>query len=182
MGKTIKLKNDIKLDTQNIRASSEAGYSMDRYGNFHHLRDTANDEWEVYDYNSNIRLKFIWETGVLMLGNRQVRGEVVLFTGESNDVTLSDNAANYTYLEIWYRSNDGSNHQGYTKVYAPQGKQIVLTYTFYSDYIYNKQSSFYIWNDTITQQWGVEWYFGSGAAPVISTANNISITRVVGVL
>lgn len=182
MGKTIKLKNDIKLDTQNIRASSVAGYRMDMYGNFHHLRDTASDEWEVYDSNENIRMRFIWETGVLKLGNRQVRGEVELFSGDTNDVTLSDNASNYTYLEIWYRSNDGSNHQGYTKVYAPQGKQIVLSYSYFSGYLYTKQSSFYIWNDKITQQWGVEWYFGSGGTPTLNTASNINITRVVGVL
>ena len=182
MGKTIKLKNDIKIDTQNIRASSVAGYRMDMYGNFHHLRNTASDEWEVYDSNENIRMKFIWETGVLMLGNRQVRGEVELFSGDTNDVTLSDSASNYAYLEIWYRSNDGSGHQGYTKVYAPQGKQFVLSYSYLSGYLYTKQSSFYIWNNTITQQWGVEWYFGNGVAPVLNNASNISITRVVGVL
>ena len=181
MGKTIRLKSDIKLDTRSIRASSIAGYYGDEYGNLRHQRNTSNDSWNIYDYNGNTRFRYYWETGELKLNDRHVYSEEELFIGDSNDVTLSASASNYTYLEIWYRSNDGANHQGYTKVYAPQGKQIVLSYSFYTTYLYTKESSFYIWNDKITQQWGVEWYFGSGIAPTMNTASNISITRVVGV-
>lgn len=163
------------LTTNNI-----AGYSMDVYGNFHHLRSSANDEWELFDSNGNIRMRYIWESGVLKLNNGVVISETELFSGDSNSPTLSDSVSNYTYLEIWYRSNDGTGHQGYTKVYAPQGKQIVLRYSYYNSYLYEKESSFYIWNNTITQQWGVEWYINTSNQVTMGTASNISITRVVG--
>lgn len=180
MGKTIRLKNDIRISTDSIRTLTKAGYRMDESGNFKHTRNTATDFWHLDNNSGSVMLEYYWETGTLKLNGRDVISETELFNGDSNDVTLSSIVSNYTYLEIWYRSNDGSNHQGYTKVYAPQGKQIVLSYSYFSGYLYTKQSSFYIWNDKITQQWGVEWYFGSGGTPTLNTASNINITRVVG--
>ena len=52
---------------------------------------------------------------------------VSLFTssaGEDGEVTLSDSSANYTYLEIYYKQQDGT--YSYTKVYDPNGKTVDL--------------------------------------------------------
>lgn len=181
MGKTIRLKSDVRLDTRSIRTSNVAGYYGDEYGNIRHTRNETGDYLIFYNHSGDPLFKYYWETAELRLNERHVYSEKELFTGDTNDVTLSESSANYTYLEIWYRSNDGAGHQGYTKVYAPNNKQIVLEYEFFSGYLYTKQSSFLISGNKITQQWGVEWYITGSGNPVLNTASNISITRVVGV-
>lgn len=68
----------------------------------------------------------------LYLGNNKVAGnlvnnEVVLYdnpSGSNETITLSDSLANYTYLEIFYRNNDGYLES--KKIYKPNGKYTTL--------------------------------------------------------
>lgn len=62
-----------------------------------------------------------------------------LFGNESQpmntSITLSDSAANYDMLEIFYKSND--NPQNSVRVYSPNGKKVDLTSTTYVSGSYN---------------------------------------------
>lgn len=53
--------------------------------------------------------------------------------GTTGDVTLSDSSANYDYMEIYFRSNDGTDNVGSQKVYQPNGKTTYLLYWFLFD-------------------------------------------------
>ena len=46
-------------------------------------------------------------------------------SGTTSTVQLSDSAANYNYLEIYFKDNDGEF--GCTKVYSPDGKPLLLS-------------------------------------------------------
>lgn len=55
--------------------------------------------------------------------------EVVLFdktTSNTGNITLSETAANFKYLEIFFTDNNGLTG-GYSKVYSPQGKTVCLS-------------------------------------------------------
>ena len=51
-------------------------------------------------------------------------------TGTTGTVTLSDSAANYAYLEIFYRTND--DYYGSVKVYSPNGKKAMLNGAYWA--------------------------------------------------
>lgn len=164
MGKTIKLKNDIKLDTQNIRASSVAGYRMDMYGNFHHLRDTANDEWELYDYSENIRLKYLWETGVLKLNDLDVKTTSYIYAMPSSDITIPNGSyTEATNLTSVYSKGNLSISNGKIKI-GSHISYIKITITIglnnYNDDLY----SFLTKNGTSTGFWLVNNITGSYSA------------------
>lgn len=48
-------------------------------------------------------------------------------TGVGTNITLAKNADNYSYLEIFYKDNDGVSNS--TKVYSPNGKKVSLHIT-----------------------------------------------------
>ena len=166
------------------KTSSAAGYTTDQYGNFHHQQATASDEWELYDYSGNIRLKFIWETGELKLNNGKVYGAFVLYTGDDNTgpITLSDSAANYDHIDIVYRSNDGASYTSTKRVYDPNNKYVDLEYKYnLGSVLYTKFNKIGISGTQITLDTGFEYYWSTGTNSVtMSTANNIYITKVVG--
>ena len=49
-------------------------------------------------------------------------------TGSNTSAPLSDSAANYDYIEIYFKNNDG--FYASQKVYEPNGKSVCLTSTF----------------------------------------------------
>lgn len=58
---------------------------------------------------------------------RRVYGETILYnntSGTNGTVTLSESAANFTYLEIFVKTNDGDCYS--TRVYSPNGKYVSL--------------------------------------------------------
>lgn len=102
-------------------------------------------------------------------------------TGSNNAITLSESAANFTYLEIFYRNND--NYYNSTKIYQPNGKIAYLDadypYTSGEGYSYAKKTSVQISGTSITPINYVELtIMPTGAS--IQNKNNIYITRVVG--
>lgn len=102
-------------------------------------------------------------------------------TGSNSAITLSESAANFTYLEIFYRNND--NYYNSTKIYQPNGKIAYLDadypYTSGEGYSYAKKTSVQISGTSITPINYVELTIMPTGAN-IQNNNNIYITRVVG--
>lgn len=102
-------------------------------------------------------------------------------TGSNSAIILSESAANFTYLEIFYRNND--NYYNSTKIYQPNGKIAYLDadypYTSGEGYSYSKKTSVQISGTSITPINYVELTIMPTGAN-IQNKNNIYITRVVG--
>ena len=102
-------------------------------------------------------------------------------TGSNSAITLSESAANFTYLEIFYRNND--NYYNSTKIYQPNGKIAYLDadYPYTSDegYSYAKKTSVQISGTSIRPINYVELTVMPSGANILNK-NNIYITRVVG--
>jgi len=105
-------------------------------------------------------------------------------SGNNSSVTLSETSANFIYLEIFFRANDGNDYTSYTKVYSPNGKKTYLRYEIKSGgTLYTKIVKASISGNKITLSDGIEYYFycsGSGNTINASSSSNIYITRVVG--
>lgn len=104
-------------------------------------------------------------------------------TGSNTNLTLSDSAANYVYLEIFYKSND--NVFNSTKVYEPNGKTFLAmglrpTGSTTASPVYLKAEEFSINGTTITKGNYVEMNFQTNGTFTIATNNVMYITRVVG--
>lgn len=104
-------------------------------------------------------------------------------TGTNTTVQLSDNTANYTYLEIYYYA---SNLNKSEKVYLPDGKKVSLDvnsyYTSGNDlyqYFYTKIIE--INGSSITVEKNVELRILNNSVNNHTTDNKIYITRVVGI-
>lgn len=102
-------------------------------------------------------------------------------TGSNSAITLSESAADFTYLEIFYRNND--NYYNSTKIYQPNGKIAYLDadypYTSGEGYSYAKKTSVQISGTSITPiNYAELTIMPTGAN--IQNKNNIYITRVVG--
>lgn len=102
-------------------------------------------------------------------------------TGSKTAITLSESAANFTYIEIYYRNND--NYYNSTKIYQPNGKIAYLDsdypYTTGEGYSYAKKTSVQIQGTSITPINYTEMTIMPNGAN-IENKNNIYITRVVG--
>ena len=104
--------------------------------------------------------------------------------GTTGDVTLSDSSANYDYIEIYFRSNDGIDNVGSQKVYSPNGKKTFLIYYCIFDgattSTYLKIKKVYINGTTISVEGYTEIVLSNGLTPGASGNNLIYITRVAG--
>ena len=107
---------------------------------------------------------------------------VVLYndaTGTNGSVTLSSSAANYTYLEIFYRGNDSQYSS--VKVFEPDGKQVsMLVSLTYNNQIYFKQKIVTISGTSISNKNYSQGWFNNSNQQGWSADNNIYITRVLG--
>lgn len=99
--------------------------------------------------------------------------------GTAETVTLSDNAENYTYLEIFYRSS-GDNACGSVKVFSPNGKLVHLgTIHYIADYYYAKFALVSVSESMITFSQNYQITQKNNGS-TYSAENAIFITRVVG--
>ena len=99
--------------------------------------------------------------------------------GTAETVTLSDNAENYTYLEIFYRSS-GDNACGSVKVFSPNGKLVHLgTIHYIADYDYAKYALVNVSGSMITFRQNYQITLKNNGS-TYSAENAIFITRVVG--
>lgn len=100
-------------------------------------------------------------------------------SGTAGTVTLSDSVANYTYIEIFYRSS-GDNACGSVKVFSPNGKLVHLgTIHYVADYDYAKFALVNVSDSMITFSQNYQITLKSNGS-VYSAENAIYITRVVG--
>nr|DAQ59043.1 MAG TPA: protein of unknown function DUF859 [Caudoviricetes sp.] len=100
-------------------------------------------------------------------------------SGTAGTVTLSDNAENYTYLEIFYRSS-GDNACGSVKVFSPNGKLVHLgTIHYIADYDYAKFALVSVSGSMITFSQNYQITLKNNGS-TYSAENAIYITRVVG--
>ena len=111
---------------------------------------------------------------------------VVLFTGNDlTPITLSDSAANYTYLEIFYVDNNSAGFNS-TRVYNPNGKTVDLSIVEPSDTTpnrtYIRRTAFTISGNTITPNTTTSGFVLIDGSSVSTTngANYIAIHRVLG--
>lgn len=99
--------------------------------------------------------------------------------GTAETVTLSDNAENYTYLEIFYRSS-GDNACGSVKVFSPNGKLVHLgTIHYIADFDYAKFALVNVSGSMITFSQNYQITLKNNGS-TYSAENAIYITRVVG--
>jgi len=103
-------------------------------------------------------------------------GGVELFTGyTSGNVTLSDSASNYSYIEVYGQK---SGCYGYVKIYSPNGKQFGLAIhnAYESNNIQQIFGRYTISGTTITKDFEV--YMNNNGTP--SNSNDIKIEKVIG--
>ena len=113
-------------------------------------------------------------------------GEFLLYSGDSNDsIILSDSAANYDYIEIFFRTNDNAYNS--VKVYEPNNKIVSLAAWWVNNNVpraYTKIKLVSINGNVIdvvsSKQYGETAYDMSSDPVYITLSNNIYITRVIG--
>lgn len=112
--------------------------------------------------------------------------EFVLYnntSGANGTITLSDSAANYTYIEIFYRSND--NDYSSLKLYQPNGKYACLLIqrtNATTPRIYGKTKTIQINGNQITNVANSmsQFTINNNATGYVQVQNYIYITRVIG--
>lgn len=133
-------------------------------------------DWSGEDFAFNIP--------VTILG-KPIYTETVLYSGSTNaEVTLSDSVANYEYIEIFFTDNN-SRGEGYTKIYAADGKTIHLDLveTNGSGSFYLRHTNYTVSGSSIapiSNKYGYSYFNGSSWSNG-SASNYIKITRVVGI-
>lgn len=101
--------------------------------------------------------------------------------GTTGNVTLSDDASNYSYLEIFYEKETASS----VKVNDPDGQEVVLllNYFYTNSNIYQiVEKTVEISGTSITVKTNQSYYINisNGVAPSMATENSIKIMKVVG--
>lgn len=102
-------------------------------------------------------------------------------TGTTGDITLSDDASNYAYIEIFYKKETFNS----VKVPNPDGQNVVLDLHYYYDTVSTYQvvqKSITISGTSITVNTDQCLYtnFKNNSYPTLGPENNIKITKVVG--
>lgn len=110
-------------------------------------------------------------------------GKAVLFndaTGTSGTVSLSQSAANFDHMKIYYRSTRNTmTAHGSIDVYEPNGKTADLQMMFIdSGYAYHYWKLVTVSGTFITQSSGYGWYGNDASSATTENQNNIYITRV----
>lgn len=81
--------------------------------------------------------------------------------GTNGNITLNDSSANYTYIEVYYRNNDG--FYGFKRFYKPNNRNVVL-------------NSFYLSNSNIVFKLQSRKF--SGKSFNVLTNGEVSITAI----
>lgn len=104
-------------------------------------------------------------------------------SGKSDTILLNRSAANYSYLEFFYRDGSISSYNN-TKIYSPNGKRICLCLFFNGSAGTNTQCYNAVYDISGTNVTLTNWY-GSGTIlnggnGTANKSNNVYITRVLG--
>ena len=105
-------------------------------------------------------------------------------TGTNGNVTLSETSANFSYIDIQFRSSEGADYVGCQRVYNPNGKYASLMYAYAGNdngTVYFKMRNIYINGNSITtvatNRYSEVKLTSSTSA---SKVNQIYITKVMG--
>lgn len=110
---------------------------------------------------------------------------VVLYNNESGSngtIELKDSAENYTYIEIFYKTNDSEPPFGSVKIHLPNGKMAQMdgTYPYGGGTFYAKSTIAEISETSIIPKVYSELSLNSNGRITVDNINNIYITRVIG--
>ena len=128
---------------------------------------------------------------IFTIDDRLIRGEELLYssdTGTTSTVTLSESAANFTYLEIYYKNTgaNGANTKS-VKIYSPDGKVVNLTdfYKANTTPVWQLLTSACTINGTSITRENAVYVNADQSTKKVSTGTNtntgFAITRVVGI-
>lgn len=115
-------------------------------------------------------------------------GEIVLYENEegSNEtIELSDDAANYLYMDIYFKDQNSIPNHGFVRVYKPNGKYTflhVISLAASGGGHYLKTRTVEIKDNqivTVGTRYG-QAYLKASTSPTVAQENYIYITRVVG--
>lgn len=100
--------------------------------------------------------------------------------GTQSPIILSSSAANYEYIEIFFKSNDADLSS--RKVYSPDGKQVELSATLYNDTgFYLKTAWLLVSGTSVTWvTYGFARLKNTNEVYVTNT-NNLYVTRILGI-
>lgn len=105
-------------------------------------------------------------------------------TGTNGTVTLSDSAANYDYLEIYFRTNDSTDYKNSIKIYSPDNALVPLSYPLVDTNgtaIYWKTKTVRVSGNSIFSSDGSGYAEATiKATTSISQKNYVYITKVIG--
>lgn len=120
--------------------------------------------------NESIEVNGVVLSGVVLCTNTQ----------QTANVNLSDNASNYSFIEIYFKDNDGVVSS--VKVDSPNGKTAFLSiqYPYQNGVTYIKSCQVTISGTSITPINYSSMTIRSGQSPTIANDNYIYITKVIG--
>ena len=97
--------------------------------------------------------------------------------GSNGAITLSDNITNYSYVEIYFRTNDGAGFRGSQKIEVVNGTNAISLQFIHpvSGNYYIKAREIQISGKQLTTIWSKEIYSGG-----MSDSNYIYITKILG--
>lgn len=129
------------------------------------------------EYKDRVDFKKITKQGLEILAPKVLYENT---SGSNSNITLSDNASNYKYIEIFYKNND--NAFSSVKVYQPNDKKVSLISHDNNarNTAWVKFTLVVIHGNTIQFGNGVEIKLSAGSAITASSGNLNYITRVIG--
>lgn len=129
------------------------------------------------EYIDRVDFKKITKQGLEILAQKVLYENA---SGSNSNITLSDNASNYEYIEIYFRDNDYDYNSA--KVYKPNGKKVSLISQLNNsnNTIWFKVVLITISEKSITFNNHVEVKLTHNSSPIISSPSNIYIERVIG--
>ena len=143
------------------------------------------DDIVITQDGTDIQLNFSPESQVSQnTSNIEKLTPIVLYTndeGDNGNITLSDSVANYTYIEIFYKSSD--KHYGSTKIFSPNGKRADLfSFATTGSTLYIKSKCVSISGVSISNVSSTSYGETNISSSTTSFANNnlLYITRVIG--
>lgn len=98
-------------------------------------------------------------------------------SGSNGTITLSDNITNYSYVEIYFRTNDGAEFRGSQKIEVVNGTNVISLQFIHpvSGNYYIKVREIQIAGNRLTTLFSKEIYSGG-----MSDSNYIFITKILG--
>ena len=192
------IENQTSFESDTFKKQSFAG-STNVSGTWYNIINVRhrNGGGDGNSYGMQIR-KLLTSNGPLEIRNQlssttwtgwqRVLVEFVLYdnaTGTNGNVTLSETADHFTYIEIFFRVTNADGSYNSQKIYLPNGKSTTLSivHNYYQSniaysYLFSKRIS--ISGTTITSVRNDYTQFRGTAINEHSTANNVYIVRVVG--